>query len=181
MRVVTEDNFHEYFSPERQEVYWQRVDWILRDVLNSSPDLAKRYRKQLEEAPLEEQILALHDHPLNVALALAGVTSLNQHQRTTIEQAMKGWDEMRAEGDLPSVPKAPALQFERLFQITFFATAFCGALAIVVAIFYKPLDFKAGALLTALSSLFSAGVMSLLNFLFYRSKQIGSGNDRKSE
>jgi hypothetical protein len=89
MRIVTEHNFDENFPPHVKDLFWRGVELILVEVLQRPKDLAKEYRKRLEDAPIAEQMLAFHEHPLNIALDLAGEDQLNEQQAAIYRQKIK--------------------------------------------------------------------------------------------
>jgi hypothetical protein len=89
MTTVTEHNFAERFSPQMRDLFWQTVEFILVEVLERPRDLVKEYRKRLEDAPIAEQILAFHEHPLNIALDLAGEDQLNEQQAAIYREVIK--------------------------------------------------------------------------------------------
>jgi len=91
MTILTEDNFDQAFSPSVRDIYWQRVEEIIVDVLQDSSELVTEYRKRIEEAPIEEQILTFHEPPLHVALDLTGTHGLSVKQTTIYERKIEAW------------------------------------------------------------------------------------------
>ena len=80
MSYVNESNFDTVVPETMRDEFWTRVRGALRDVLNSDPRLADKYRKMIEKGTTREQILVYHDHPLNIAADLAGNRDVGEEQ-----------------------------------------------------------------------------------------------------
>ena len=81
MNVVTERNFDQVYSPEIREAYWRRVTRSLEQIFGQPRALADTYRRQIEAAPVSEQILVYHQEPLDLAAELGGVTEITPEQQ----------------------------------------------------------------------------------------------------
>ena len=97
--VVTERNFDKVFSREKRQRFWDRVKRSLDEVSHSPPAAADRYRKEVEAAPVREQLLVYHDEPLKVAAELAGIKRVS-------ERHLKKYREL-VESTEPSVAGLP--------------------------------------------------------------------------
>jgi hypothetical protein len=91
MNAVTETNFRELYPSKVRDIYWQRVAWVLTEVLSVPPTLARDYRQILERAPIKQQIIAFHDQPLTVAMDLAEVERLTEQQLAKYRREMRTW------------------------------------------------------------------------------------------
>ncbi len=72
MPNVNESNFDAVVTPGIRNEYWRRVKFALRAYFRESEDLADRFRRSVEAAPVPEQLLVYHLDPLSVAAELAG-------------------------------------------------------------------------------------------------------------
>jgi hypothetical protein len=59
--------------------YWFELQMTLRRVFHADPELVEHYRRSMMEAPPFQRALALHDHPLDVASTLTGISLTADH------------------------------------------------------------------------------------------------------
>ena len=75
--IITDENFQQLFSPQRQKEFWALVERVQRDVFDVDRELAKHktaeYRRTVDASRPGGRMLAYHDDPLNVAADLAGI------------------------------------------------------------------------------------------------------------
>jgi hypothetical protein len=57
-------------TQEEQEDFWNKVKWTVSNLMNSDEVVVDHYRLILYDAPEAEQLLVLHDEPLNIASEL---------------------------------------------------------------------------------------------------------------
>ncbi len=100
--VVTERNFDRVFPPEKRRKFWERVERALDEVFQTPTGAAQTYRKAVEKAPIEEQLLVYHDEPLKVAADLIGEHSISEDQLKKYRELIES-----SEPILPAWPDSP--------------------------------------------------------------------------
>jgi hypothetical protein len=100
--VVTERNFDRVFPASKRERFWERVERAMDEVFAAPAGPAKTYRRAVESAPVEEQLLVYHDEPLKIAADLAGVPTISEDHLEKYRQLI-GANEPSA----PALPDSP--------------------------------------------------------------------------
>lgn len=64
--------------------YWALVRETLGTVFNEEPGLADDLRRDMDTAPVAEQLLLYHNEPLDVAADLAGRREIDPNERSKL-------------------------------------------------------------------------------------------------
>jgi hypothetical protein len=100
--VVTERNFDRVYPPEQRRRFWNRVERSLDEIFHTSATAADKYRREVETAPVPDQLLVYHEEPLKVAADLAGIGTVSEGQLRQYRELVES-TEPSASG-LPDAP-----------------------------------------------------------------------------
>ena len=86
MPYVDARNFDELFPRPVRDEFWRRVKYSLARHFEAKEVMADKYRRAIEGATIDEQLLVYHKSPLGIAADLAGRDVTDDELRKYYEQ-----------------------------------------------------------------------------------------------